>query len=40
MSDSVWGILAGGLSQYWFEATVSAGCIGIGWLVGFWRARQ
>lgn len=40
MSDSVWGIIAGGLSQYWFEATVSAGCIGIGWLVGFWRARQ
>lgn len=21
MSDSVWGILAGGLLQYWFEAT-------------------
>lgn len=40
MSSSIIDIIAGGLSQYWFEATVSAGLVGSGWIVGVWRARR
>lgn len=40
MSHSIVDLIAGGLSQYWFEATVSAGLVGSGWVVGVWRARR
>ncbi len=36
----MWNAFLTAAGNYWLEAAASIGCIVVGWLLGFWRARR
>lgn len=40
MNENMWNAILAAIGEHWLEAIASAGFMTVGWLLGFWRARQ